>query len=211
MANDSPLRLVALISGRGSNLQAILDNIAAGTLSAQVVAVLSDQPQALGLTKAARAGILAIPVAQQKHQSTDEFYKMLLCRVESFAPDLVVLAGFMRILPNWFIARLGYKIMNIHPSLLPKYKGLHTHQRVLDAGERKHGATVHWVTEELDSGATIIQSAVDVAPDDTAETLCQRVLHREHQIYSHAIQGFAQNCQAICEPVATRSTPVSAP
>lgn len=191
--SHQPISLVVLISGDGSNLQAILDNIANGTLSAKVVAVISDNPEALGLVRAQKSGVPTQAVDRKAHQSSADFYAELLCQVESFAPDLVVLAGFMRILPTQFVARFAHKIMNIHPSLLPKYKGLNTHQRALDAGEKRHGATVHWVTEELDGGESIIQAEVEIQPDDTAETLRQRVLVQEHKIYSRAIQAFAKD------------------
>lgn len=193
MATDPPVNLVALVSGDGSNLQAILDNIAGGTLSATVAAVISDRPEAFALVRAARAGVPAVVVARRDHRSRSAFYAALLREVESFAPDLVVLAGFMRILPAPFIEQLDGKIMNIHPSLLPKFKGIDTHQRALDAGVSRHGATVHWVTAALDDGPIIVQAEVEVAPGDNAETLRARVLREEHRIYTRAIQWFAKN------------------
>ena len=193
MTNDLPLNLVVLISGSGSNLQAILDNIANGSLSARVSAVISDRHDAFGLTRAAQADVPTVVVARDDHGSISDFHSALLGQVEFFDPDLVVLAGFMRILPARFVDRFSGRIMNIHPSLLPKFKGLNTHQRALDAGERRHGATVHLVTAELDDGPIIVQAEVEIKPDDNAETLQQRVLQHEHRIYSRAIQEFAQN------------------
>ncbi len=188
-----PLNLVVLISGNGSNLQAILDNIAGGALSARVVAVISDRAGAFGLTRAARAGVPAVVVARRDYRNLADFHGALLRRVAAFEPDLVVLAGFMRILPARFIARFAGRILNIHPSLLPKFKGLNTHQRALDAGELRHGATVHLVTEALDDGPILLQAEVEVAPGDSAETLGKRVLAQEHRIYARAIQTFANH------------------
>ena len=196
MASDSPINLVVMISGDGSNLQAILDNIANGTVAARVSAVISDRADAFGLVRAARAGVPTAVVARRDYKNLAAFHAALLDRVESFQPDLVVLAGFMRILPARFVARFERRIMNIHPSLLPRFKGLDTHQRALDAGARRHGATVHLVTEKLDDGPIIIQAEVEVAPDDNAATLGARVLRQEHRIYSRAIQWFAENRNA---------------
>ena len=196
MASDSPVNLVVLISGGGSNLQAILDNIANGTVAATVAAAISDRADAFGLVRAARAGVPTAVVARRDYESLAAFHAALLSRVESFQPDLVVLAGFMRILPARFVERFERRIMNIHPSLLPRFKGLDTHQRALDAGARRHGATVHLVTEKLDDGPIIIQAEVEVAPDDNAATLGARVLRQEHRIYSRAIHWFAENRNA---------------
>ena len=193
MATVSPVNLVVLISGGGSNLQAILDNIANGTVAATVAAVISDRADAFGLVRAARAGVPAAVVERRDYENLAAFHAALLDRVESFQPDLVVLAGFMRILPARFVERFERRIMNIHPSLLPRFKGLDTHQRALDAGARRHGATVHLVTEKLDDGPIIIQAEVAVAPDDNAATLGARVLRQEHRIYSRAIHWFAEN------------------
>ena len=190
--NDARIHLVVLISGDGSNLQAILDNSANGTLRAEVSAVISDRAGAFGLERAAQAGVPTLVVARRDYDHAADFHAALLRQVESFAPDLVVLAGFMRILPAPFVTHFERRIMNIHPSLLPRFKGLDTHQRVLDAGERRHGATVHWVTAELDDGPIIMQVEVEVADHDTAESLRLRVLREEHRMYSCAIQTFAQ-------------------
>ena len=186
-----PLQLVVLISGNGSNLQAILDRIDAGELSARVAAVISDRAEAFGLARARRAGVTAETVARADFDSGAAFFDALRRRVESFAPDLVALAGFMRILPPAFVAHFDRRLINIHPSLLPRFKGLRTHQRALDAGATVHGATVHWVTAELDAGPVIAQAEVAVQPGDTAETLGARVLEQEHRIYPQAIQWIA--------------------
>lgn len=198
MADRSSIRalnLVVLISGNGSNLQALLEHIAAGRLSACVAAVISDRADAFGLVRARRAGLPAQAVVRGDYPNRAAFYAALLRRVEAFEPDLVVLAGFMRVLPECFVEHFEHRMVNIHPSLLPRFKGLNTHQRVLDAGERRHGASVHWVTAELDAGPVILQAEVEVAPGDTAETLGARVLRKEHQIYARAIQRIAQNRQ----------------
>ena len=190
--NNARIHLVVLISGNGSNLQAILDNSANGTLRAEVSAVISDRADAFGLKRAAQAGVPALVVARGDYDHAADFHAALLRQVEFFAPDLVVLAGFMRILPAQFVTHFERRIMNIHPSLLPRFKGLDTHQRVLDAGERRHGATVHWVTAELDDGPIIMQVEVEVADHDTAESLRLRVLREEHRMYSCAIQKIVQ-------------------
>jgi len=192
LAPLAPLQLVVLISGNGSNLQAILDRIDAGELSARVAAVISDRAAAVGLARARRAGVAAETVARGDYDSAAAFFDALRRRVESFAPDLVALAGFMRVLPPAFVAHFDRRLINIHPSLLPRFKGLHTHQRALDAGAAVHGATVHWVTAELDAGPVIAQAEVTVQPGDTAETLGARVLEQEHRIYPQAIQQLAE-------------------
>ena len=196
LAPLAPLQLVVLISGNGSNLQAILDRIDAGELSARVAAVISDRAAAVGLARAQRAGVAAETVARGDYDSAAEFFDALRRRVESFAPDLVALAGFMRVLPPAFVAHFDRRLINIHPSILPRFKGLHTHQRALDAGATVHGATVHWVTAELDAGPVIAQAEVAVQPGDTAETLGARVLEQEHRIYPQAIQQLAEQLAA---------------
>ena len=188
--------IVVLISGNGSNLQAILDAVKTGELPARVAAVVSDRADAHGLSRAKRAGVTAHVVARDEYSNRAEFESALLRCVESFAPDLIALAGFMRVLPGDFVARFARRIINIHPSLLPKFKGLNTHQRALAAGESEHGATVHFVTKELDAGPIILQSAVAIAPGDDAETLRARVLREEHRLYPRAIRWFAENRHA---------------
>ena len=189
---NPPINLVVLISGNGSNLQAILDNIAAGKLAAKVAAVISDCADAHGLTRAKRAGVRTALVARDDYKTAAAFDAALLKMVASFSPDAIVLAGFMRILPPPFIARFANRIVNIHPSLLPKFKGLNTHQRAIDAGAHRHGATVHIVTDKLDDGEIIGQVRVAVYEDDDAETLAVRVLRKEHWLYPRAIKLFAK-------------------
>ena len=192
---DSPIRrirLVVLISGNGSNLQAIIDDIANNNLPAQVVAVISNKADAYGLERAKQAGIEQRVLSHQNYDSREQYDVALKNLIDSFKPDLIILAGFMRILSNEFVNHYLQKMMNIHPSLLPKYKGLNTHQRVIDAGEKEHGCSVHFVTPELDDGPVILQATVEVKENDTAESLAKRVHEQEHQIYPEAIRLFAE-------------------
>ena len=186
-------RLVILISGSGSNLQAFIDAIARGELHAQIVAVISNKPTALGVQRADAAGIPTAVIDHQQFADRETFDAALRDCVQQFQPDLVILAGFMRILTPVFLRPFIGRLLNIHPSLLPKYPGLHTHQRAIDAGDLEAGATVHFVTEELDGGPAIIQAHVPVQSTDTAEHLAARVLQVEHRIYPLAAEWFAQN------------------
>ena len=188
MSADTPFRLAVLISGEGSNLQAIIDAIASGRLGARIDIVISNKADANGLNRAKKAGIDTAIIEAVRGQSREAYDQRLLEVLNPVDPDLIVLAGFMRILSSEFVSRLSGKIINIHPSLLPAYKGLNTHQRVLDAGERYHGATVHYVTEELDAGEAIIQSRIEINDDDDADSLQQRIHIEEHVIYPRAIQ-----------------------
>jgi phosphoribosylglycinamide formyltransferase-1 len=192
MQADTPFKLAVLISGEGSNLQAIIDAIEAGALNASVELVISDKARANGLNRARQAGISSAVVTSVKGQSREEYDQRLIDTLKPVAPDLIVLAGFMRILSANFVQQFAGKIINIHPSLLPAYKGLDTHQRVLEAGETYHGATVHFVTEQLDDGEIIIQSRIEISPDDDAESLQQRVHIEEHVIYPRAIQWLSE-------------------
>ena len=185
-------RLMVLISGSGSNLQSFIDACTEGSLQAEVVAVISNKPGVKGLDRAAAAGIPNIVVDHRAFESRDSFDQNLGDMIDSFAPDLVVLAGFMRILTPEFVNRFLGRLINIHPSLLPAYPGLHTHQRAIDAGDQQAGATVHFVTPALDGGPSVLQAQVPVLPDDSADTLAQRVLGFEHQIYPMAAQWFCQ-------------------
>jgi len=185
-------RLLVLISGGGSNLQSFIDACAAGSLQAQLVAVISNRAGVKGLDRAAAAGIPNILVDHRAFDSREGFDQSLGDVIESFAPDLVILAGFMRILTPEFVHRFLGKLINIHPSLLPAYPGLHTHQRAIDAGDKQAGATVHFVTPELDGGPSVLQAQVPVLPDDSADSLAQRVLEFEHRIYPAAVQWFCQ-------------------
>ncbi len=187
-----PCRLVILISGSGSNLQAFIDAVARNELRAHIVAVISNKADAGGLQRAAKANIPADVIDHKQFGSREAFDAELRARVESYRPDLVVLAGFMRILTPVFLRPFHGKLINIHPSLLPKYPGLHTHQRALDAKDMQAGATVHFVTEELDGGPAIIQASVPILPGDEAATLAARVLVQEHRIYPLAAQWFAE-------------------
>jgi len=179
-------RLVVLISGGGSNLQAFIDAAADPAYPCEVVAVISNRAGVFGLERAARADIPAEVLDHTAFASRDAFDTALADRINAHAPDLVILAGFMRILTPGFVARYDGRLLNIHPSLLPKYPGLHTHQRAIDAGDAEAGATVHLVTEELDGGPVILQARVPVLPGDTADTLAARVLVEEHRIYPEA-------------------------
>ena len=185
-------KLVILISGGGSNLQSFIDAVSNGTLPAEIVAVCSNRPDAFGLERAANAGIATELIDHTDFASREAFDAELMQRIDTYSPDLVILAGFMRILTPGFVQNFHGRLLNIHPSLLPNYPGLHTHQRAIDAGDQYAGATVHFVTEELDGGPAIIQAAVPIAADDNAETLAQRVLTKEHIIYPLAAQWFAE-------------------
>ena len=188
-----PLRLVVLISGNGSNLQAIIDNISSKNLPAQIVAVISNKADAYGLKRAKKAGIKQHVLSHKDFGDRQQYDLALKNLVDSYQPNLIILAGFMRILSNEFVKHYLHKMMNIHPSLLPKYKGLNTHQRAIDAGDKEHGCSVHFVTPELDDGPVILQAKVKIEGNDTAETLAERVHEQEHIIYPEAIRLFAEN------------------
>ncbi len=188
---NSSIRIVVFASGNGSNLQVIIDRARAGQLSVEVVAVVSDQEHAYALERARNANIRAIFVNPDCYSDRSAYDGALKEVVVELNPDLIVLAGFMRILSADFVDCFENRIMNIHPSLLPKYKGLRTHERVLAAGERIHGATVHFVTAKLDDGPIIIQRKVPVLPNDSVGSLEQRVHGCEYDIYHKAIQWFA--------------------
>jgi phosphoribosylglycinamide formyltransferase-1 len=192
MNADAPLRLVVLISGRGSNLHAILDAIRDGSLPAQVVAVISNRPAAAGLTRPAQEGIPTEVLDHQSFPDRDAYDQALMEQIDRYDPGLVVLAGFMRILTPQFVRHYAGRLVNIHPSLLPRYRGLNTHARALEAGEREHGASVHFVTEDLDGGPVFLQAKVLVEPDDSPESLAARVLSQEHRLYPEAIRRIAE-------------------
>jgi len=186
------ISLVVLISGSGSNLQAIIDATQNGTIPAKISAVICNKESAYGLTRATNAGIATEVISHKDFDSRESFDQALQAKIDHFSPDLVVLAGFMRILTPEFVRHYSDRMLNIHPSLLPKYRGLNTHQRAIDAGEDEHGVTVHFVTEELDGGPNVLQAQVPITPDETAESLAAKVLIQEHQIYPRAIKWFAQ-------------------
>lgn len=183
-------RIVVLISGSGSNLQAVMDAIDAGQIDARIEAVLSNKADAFGLERAAKANIPALVLKHTDYDSRESFDRAMISKIDQYQPDLIVLAGFMRILTADFVRHYQGRMLNIHPSLLPKYKGLHTHQRALDAGDKEHGCTVHFVTEELDGGPLAVQGKVSIEMEDSAETLQQKVHKVEHQIYPLAVELF---------------------
>jgi phosphoribosylglycinamide formyltransferase-1 len=191
MTDDEPLRLVVLASGRGSNLQAIIDASMQGHLAARIAAVISDRAQAFALQRARSAAIIAQALAPEDFADRDAYDTALADLVASHRPGLVVLAGFMRVVGSAFVHRFAGRILNVHPSLLPAYSGLDTHTRVLEASERETGASVHFVTETLDAGPLIAQARMPIRPADTARDLAARVLELEHLIYPQVIGWFA--------------------
>jgi len=185
------LPIVVLISGTGSNLRAIADQARAGSLPVEIRAVVSDRAEAAGLAWAANAGIATVALSPRAFRDRAAYDRELAAQVERFRPGLVVLAGFMRILGDEFVDRFAGRLLNIHPSLLPKYRGLHTHRRALEAGDREHGASVHFVTRELDGGPVVLQARVPVRDGDDEAALATRVLAEEHRIYPECIGWFA--------------------
>ncbi len=184
--------VVVLISGSGSNLQALIDSIAQGEYPARIRAVIANRADAYGLQRARQAGIDTRVLDHKAFAGREAFDAALIESIDAFAPDLVVLAGFMRILSPAFVRHYEGRLLNIHPSLLPKYKGLHTHQRALQAGDREHGCSVHFVTEELDGGPLVVQAVLAVQPGDSLDSLTQRVHQQEHRIYPLAVRWFAE-------------------
>ncbi|MDB9733985.1 phosphoribosylglycinamide formyltransferase [Porticoccaceae bacterium] len=190
---DQPLsKIVILISGSGSNLQSFIDACSTGIVDGKIMAVISNRPGVKGLDRASAADIPNIVIDHRAFQSREEFDQHLAEVITSFTPDLVVLAGFMRILTDGFVNQFIGKLINIHPSLLPSYPGLNTHQRAIEAGDSTAGATVHFVTPELDGGPAILQAAVSILPKDTAADLAARVLIVEHEIYPVVAQWYCQ-------------------
>jgi phosphoribosylglycinamide formyltransferase-1 len=177
-----------LLSGRGSNFRAIAE----ANLPVEIVAVVSNRPQAAGLAYARTHGLAAVALDHTAHPDRESFDALLADEIDRHQPDMVVLAGYMRILSPAFIARYEGRLLNIHPSLLPMFPGLKTHERALAEGVKIHGCTVHFVTTQLDHGPIVIQAAVPVRSDDTADTLAARVLAQEHRIYPQAIRWFAE-------------------
>jgi phosphoribosylglycinamide formyltransferase-1 len=175
-----------LISGSGTNLQAFIDRVAAGALDMELSVVLSNKSDAFGLRRAKDAGIATCCVEHGQFSDRDTFDRAMAAKLDLWQPDLLILAGFMRILSAGFVEHYAGKILNIHPALLPAYPGLDTHQRVLDAGDEWHGSTVHFVTEELDGGPRILQGRLRVGDCDSADTLAAKVQSIEHQIYPEA-------------------------
>jgi phosphoribosylglycinamide formyltransferase-1 len=179
---------VILISGRGSNMRSIVE----ARTGLDVRAVISNRPDAAGLDWARSQGIAAVALDHKAHATREDFDARLAAEIDRVSPDLILLAGFMRILTPAFIARYPRRILNIHPSLLPAFPGLHTHRRALEAGVKVHGCTVHVVTPELDSGPIVAQAAVPVMAGDTEATLAERVLAAEHRIYPQAVRWFVE-------------------
>lgn len=202
--NDAAARLpiVVLISGTGSNLRAIAAQADSGALPVEIRAVVSDRAEAAGLAWAAGAGLATEAVPTPEFADRAAFDRALAAVVDRYEPALVVLAGFMRILGADFVDRYAGRLLNIHPSLLPKYRGLHTHRRVLEARERVHGASVHFVTRELDGGPVVLQSRIPVRDDDDEASLAARVLIEEHRIYPQCIGWFATGRLRLCDGVA---------
>ncbi len=192
MAASHRRRVGVLISGRGSNMASLIEAAAHPTYPAEIVVVISNRPEAGGLARAAAAGIPTIVVDHTAHADREAFERELHAALVAHRAELVCLAGFMRLLTPWLIGNWEGRMLNIHPSLLPLFKGLHTHRRALEAGVRIHGCTVHYVVPEVDSGPIIAQAAVPVLPNDTEEALAARVLRQEHALYPLALSLVAQ-------------------
>ena len=181
-----PCKTAILISGSGTNLQAFIDAVDSGQLDLDLTVVFSNNPEAFGLQRAEKAGITTSCIQHSDYPDRASFDQAVIAELDRFEPDLLILAGFMRILSKAFVAHYAGKILNIHPALLPLYPGLNTHQRVLNAGDEWHGSTVHFVTDELDAGPRILQGRLAVIPGETAEELQKRVQAVEHLIYPQA-------------------------
>jgi len=188
----SPCKVVVLISGSGSNLQALIDGQQSGSLPINIVGVISNRPDVLGLERADKAGITTTLLDHSQFCHRHDFDQALSQRIDDHQADLIVLAGFMRILTPEFTQRYPAKILNIHPSLLPKYQGLNTHQRAIDAGDLSHGVTVHFVTAELDGGPPVAQATVAIEASDDEASLAKKVQQQEHIIYPMAVKWFAE-------------------
>ena len=186
------MRFAVLISGNGSNLQALIDACQAGRIQGELVGVVSNRADAFGLERAKAAGIATQVLSNQAFANRESYDAALIQALESWKPDLLVMAGFMRILTPGFVQHFAGRMLNIHPSLLPKYQGVKTHARAIAAGDTVHGASVHFVTEELDGGPVVLQARVPIFPDDDEVTLAERVLSQEHQIYPLVINWFCQ-------------------
>lgn len=196
------LRLAILISGRGSNMEAILDAAQADDFPARPILVLSNRPEAKGLFTAAHGGLSAVAVDHKPFgKDREAFERAMHAVLVEHEVEMVVLAGFMRILTPWFVQQWAGRMINIHPSLLPKYPGLNTHQRAIDAGDAEAGCSVHWVSEGVDAGDVIAQARVAIKPEYTAETLQQRVLKEEHQLYPRATAMAARDILSKKKPL----------
>ncbi len=202
-------RIVILISGRGSNMEAIVQRCAEQGWPAQVVAVIANRPQAGGLAWAAARGMATQVVDHQAYAAREDFDDALAAAIDAHRPDLVVLAGFMRVLGAGFVQHYAGRLLNIHPSLLPAFPGLHTHRRALEAGCKAVGATVHFVTPELDHGPIVMQSVVPVRPGDDEQHLAARVLATEHVIYPQAVRWFVEGKLKVAGGIVTHSDQAS--
>ena len=187
------INIVVLISGSGSNLQAIMDACQSGMIAGRVVGVLSNKADAYGLVRAQHAGIATTVINHKYFANREAFDVAMRQHIDVWQPDVVVLAGFMRILTPAFVQCFEGKLVNIHPSLLPVYKGLHTHKRVLASGDKRHGCSVHFVNHELDGGAVIAQAVFDVLPQDNEQTLTERVHKYEHLLYPQVLSWLANS------------------
>ncbi|MEB7885054.1 phosphoribosylglycinamide formyltransferase [Serratia fonticola] len=185
-------KIVVLVSGQGSNLQALIDACQQGRVAATLVAVLSNNAQAYGLQRAEEAGIAAQALDAKGFADREAFDAALAQAIDQYQPDLVVLAGYMRILSNAFVQRYAGRMLNIHPSLLPKYPGLHTHRQAIDNGDAEHGTSVHFVTEQLDGGPVILQAKVPIFPGDEEDEVIERVQTQEHTIYPLVVSWFIE-------------------
>jgi phosphoribosylglycinamide formyltransferase 1 len=198
----TPLRLAILISGRGTNMEAILRAAEADDYPARPILVLSNRPDAQGLETAANAGLSAVSIDHKAYgKDRESFERALQSVLIEHQIEMVVLAGFMRILTPWFVSQWTGRMINIHPSLLPKYPGLHTHQRALDAGDAEAGCSVHWVTEGVDEGGVIAQARVSVLANDTPDTLADRVLGEEHKLYPKAVALASEQIRSKKKPL----------
>ncbi len=199
MTTPKDVPIIALISGNGSNLQAIIDAINRGQINGYIRAVISNRPDAFGLLRAQRANIPIDVIDHTHFQDRLSFDRELVRRIKVYQPKLIVLAGFMRILTQTFVDQFEGRVLNIHPSLLPKFRGLHTHQRALESGAKRHGCSVHFVNNELDGGPVILQASVPVLLGDNPDTLAERGLAKEHIIYPLCVQWFCEGRLAMAD------------
>jgi len=195
-------RLVVLVSGQGSNLQAILDACQQGRINGNVVAVFSNKSDSFGLERARAAGVPACFLRASQFADREAFDRQLMREIDAWIPDLLLLAGYMRILSPAFVQHYAGRMLNIHPSLLPKYPGLHTHRQAIENGDEEHGTSVHFVTEHLDSGPVILQAKVPIFADDTEQEVTARVKNQEHAIYPLVVNWFTEGRLALYDGVA---------
>ncbi|MBK1692728.1 phosphoribosylglycinamide formyltransferase [Ectothiorhodospira mobilis] len=192
MSENALPGIVVLISGSGTNLQALIDAAARGEIPGRIRGVISNRPGVAGLERATRAGIPTEVIDHRAYSGREAFDRALMARIDAHHPALVVLAGFMRVLTPGFVQHYAGRLINIHPSLLPDFRGLHTHERALEAGVESHGCSIHFVNGELDGGPIIAQARVPVKADDTPQSLAARVQHQEHRLYPRVVRWFCQ-------------------